>query len=159
MSKEIIEGQVKHLGDRHTGQTSQRRWTPDHDNIGLAGEHAVGAMLNQYPYIHDGYDGDEGYDFMVGLAYKLDVKTSQIGILYVQEDKVDLADIYVACSYDKKTGKATPVGWMLKQDVKTFEITDPNKQGKPAHTVPHSKLRPMSDLLERLVKTQYGEKQ
>lgn len=157
MNTKVIEDQVDHLGDRHTGQASQTVLTPEHDTIGLAGEHAVGAMLNQYPFIHDGYDGDDGYDFLVGLTYRLDVKTSTVGYLYVQETKIDNAQIYVACSYNKETKTATPVGWMWREKVKRYPLTDPQNAGKPARTVPHRDLRPISELLNRMATIKYGE--
>jgi len=158
MNDDVIKGQVNHLADRHDGQKSQRKWNNNHDGIGLAGEHAVGAMLNQYPYIHDGHDGDDGSDFTIGLTYKVQVKTTPTEHLRVETKKLGQADIYVACKWDDKTKKATPVGWAWAAELARVAPTDPGNRNAPCHAAHHSKLRDINSLMERMVSLKFGEK-
>ena len=136
----------------HSGQASHRPLSSNYEEIGLRGEHAFGALTGIYPDTRLLPGGDGGVDFNVPLMFRTDVKSADKPynlLLPVEERRT--ADIYVL------TGPMGDdwgcFGWewgrvMRQAPTRVFS----ESANILNHYIPAGRLRPMSELTDRLGK-------
>ena len=139
----------------HNGCRSQRILSKDHDKVGMAGEWAFGAFSGRFPDVSSRPNGDAGVDFIIPLRYSVDVKTYRNPKRLPLEVGKPVADIVVLAGYDECTESAELIGWTWGTVLKSAPIDDggPNsifRNGIRNHYIERGKLRPMSELMQRL---------
>ena len=150
---EFFQIEADRRDEQHAGSPLSRPLNPDYELIGIVGEaefsHQTGLPLQLKPT--DGA-GDGGIDFNVPLRYTVDVKCSPTpGHLFVDEGKV-IADIYVLAGYRAEDKTAYLIGWEWGRIVKKARAYDKYNKGIIAHTIPREQLRPMTELLSRVMR-------
>ncbi len=96
--------------------------------------------------------GDGGIDFVIPLAFTVDVKCFRKAFNLIQEVGKVAADIYVLAEFSDARCRADLVGWeygsiLAKAPVKAF--SDANIQ---THYIARAALRPMRDLGRRIMR-------
>lgn len=145
-----IQRQADHLtNDLHGG--GSRVLGPEHEYIGLAGEHAFGRLIGQDPEIHErAHEGDGGVDFRIALEFTVDVKTARRDYGLLHEAGKRFADIFVLALFDDESGTARLVGWTWGNMLRAIPPYDTGR-GVINHKMESRALRPMSELTSRLV--------
>lgn len=114
------------------------------NELGQMAEFEFAKLSGIMPDIADRPNGDGGVDFFVPVRMSVDVKTTSTpnpSYLLVESAKVN-ADIYVLFA------RTRPIGWATAETVKSFPVSV-LKRG-PSHFVPVERLRPLSELLNRI---------
>jgi len=149
------------MDDLQRGYVLHRPLNATDFNTGLQGEFAFGQMFNVFPDTDLKKNGDGGFDFVIPLLFKIDVKTSKWrnGALdmkvEVKNGKPLRADIYVFAIISEDKSKCECVGWQWRSYVEKKPLTDLGT-GVINHLVPQSELKPMSELLNR--KLMFGDR-
>ena len=149
------------MGDLQRSYVLHRPLNAIDFNTGLQGEFAFGQMFNVFPDMSLKKNGDGGFDFVIPLLFKIDVKTSKWrnGALdmkvEVKNGKPLRADIYVFAIISEDGSKCECVGWQWKAYVEKKPLTDLGT-GVINHLVPQAELKPMSELLSR--KLMFGDR-
>lgn len=133
----------------HEGQSSSRPLSEGYEDVGLRGEVAFGEFCGLCPDFSDRPAGDAGFDFVVPLLYRVDVKTARNAKhLLHPADKPMNADIYVLAEY--VGGKATLVGWAWRKTLEDAPVADIGGCGIQSYYVPRESLKPMGALEQRI---------
>jgi len=151
------EADARHL--RHVEHPTHRPLSDDYEFVGLCGEDALAAFVGGVVDLTPRSNGDDGKDvtgyFRDGagatIAVPIDVKTFRKPFnLIVEQGKVRRAAIYVLASFDDQSQIAKLLGWEWGSVLAAQPMKDFGK-GVVNHFIPKERLRPMSDLAERLV--------
>ena len=142
----------------HLGSPSSRPLSRDYEVVGWAGECAFGRAIGQKPDATPRPSGDKGIDFTVACrvrdgvrSFTVDVKTARKPHnLLVEVGKVH-ASIYVLDRFIAPE-QADLLGWEWAALVRpaptgVFYPSNPI----PSHYIPAGRLRPMAELLGRVV--------
>jgi hypothetical protein len=142
----------------HNGHATQRLWSKDQDLVGLAGERRFACDYGQAMDLRRRPKGDRGIDFVVPLAFTVDVKCfrNPAHLLHAQGRVV--ADIYVLAGYREHDFDADLLGWEWGRKLKAAPLTDPGNRGVPAHTIEAGQLRDMRELARRLLWRHVGDR-
>jgi hypothetical protein len=145
----------------HQNHPSHRPLTENYELIGLRGEQAFAEMFGLDMDLSRRPGGDKGVDFVVTmivkkpliLQYKVDVKSARRPFnLIVEKGKVDPKTIYVLGHYMEVIDRVKPIGWewgaaLLQAPTATFG----HGQTVLNHYIPRERLRPMSELQDRII--------
>lgn len=149
-----LDRMAKERDKAHAGQKSNRPLSVDNQKVGLAGELGCEEIFKDYigwtvdRKLRKG--GDGGIDFRVPLFYTIDVKTARKPKhLMVEVGKVR-ADIYILAKY-KEDGAVELIGWEWGAIMATLSTIDYG-MGIVAHAQPAIRLRPMTQLMGRMVR-------
>lgn len=132
----------------------------NYEETGMWGEWEFGKWSGLMPRLEAG--GDGGYDFLLPVRLRVDVKASRRGdALLVEVGKVK-ADVYVLVKVEEseecqtQTATTTPtvklLGWMWGMDLLSIPPKDTGK-GVVNHKVLAKDLRPMEELKRIMVAT------
>ncbi len=134
----------------HAHHSSSRPLSEDYELVSLIGEAAFAGAFHLPLDLGRKPGGDGGADFVIPLAFRVDVKTARKPVhLIVEKGKV-AADIYVLAQYIEDTKTARLLGWewgavLSKAPVKDFGY------GIVNHYIHQSALRPISSLMSRVM--------
>lgn len=134
----------------HANHESSRPLSEDYELIGLVGEAEFSRAYHQPMDLNRRAGGDGRIDFVIPLAYTVDVKTARKAYNLIEERGKIEADIYVLAQYIEDGRKAKMLGWewgsvLVKAPYKDFG------HGIINHYIPREQLRPMSDLERRIM--------
>ena len=147
----LVDEVVKRKNRRWEGKSTNRPLSKDYERVGFAGEWEFGKWARIMPNLTAG--GDGGFDFLVPIRLKVDVKTSKKGDeLLVEVGKVR-ADIYVLAKYEEEMTwvtdkeqelqpKVTLLGWAWSAEVLAKSPVTTHR-GIVSHVVSVSELHPM----------------
>jgi hypothetical protein len=135
----------------HAGQASQRLWSQEADLVGLAGEAAFAADYGQALDLRRRRQGDRGIDFVVPLAFTVDVKCFRNPTTLLHAQGKVVADIYVLAGYREHDCGADLLGWEWGRNLAAAPLCDPGQRGVPAHYIKAGRLRDMRELARRLM--------
>jgi hypothetical protein len=147
---EVLVIEAKQRMVIHSGHSSRRRLSDDYELLGLVGEAEFARMFHQPLDLERRSGGDGGIDFVIPLAFKVDVKTARNPLHLIQEQGKVAADIYVLARYLESIKRAELIGWewgpvLARAPVKEFG------HGIVNHFIPADRLRPMSELGSRIM--------
>ena len=152
--RNLVKETAKRRNAHFVNKASNSPLSKNYEEVGVWGEWEFGKFCGLMPRLQAG--GDGGYDFMLPLYMKVDVKTSTKGeFLYVEQGRVK-ADIYVLAKCEEKeqwTGDketstsftTTLLGWELASVVMSY-APSVSPRCIVNHSVPVEKLRPMEEL-------------
>jgi hypothetical protein len=156
----IVKEATKRRTAHFANSPRNRPLSKNYEEVGMWGEWEFGRWSGLMPRLEAG--GDGGYDFVLPMYMRVDVKTSRRGdALLVEQGKVK-ADLYVLAKCDEEevwTGDketstvflATLVGWCLATELLATTAMDTGR-GIVNHSVPAAKLRKMEELRKFLTK-------
>lgn len=149
--KEIADSRTRHWQHK----PSNRPLGQNYEETGTWGEWEFGKWSGLMPHLEPG--GDGGWDFLLPVKLKVDVKASRRGdALLVEVGKVK-ADVYVLAKVEEKectgtqteTGTMTTevslLGWCWGRDLLAVPPKNTGK-GVVNHRVAAGSLRPMEEL-------------
>lgn len=146
----LVRFEANERHETHKDHASSRPLSLDYKFIGLMGEvefaKATGFMLD----LERKPGGDSGFDFVVPLDFKIDVKTAEKAFNLIHEaGKPFRADIYVLAKYDPLAKTTTLIGWEFGTVLKAAPTKDFG-HGIINHYIPASKLRSMESLFNKI---------
>ncbi len=147
-----IEADGRH--DAHKDHASSRPLSLDYEFIGLSGETAFGRVCGQMPDLDRKLEGDKGVDFYVPLIFSVDVKTARKAFHLIHEQGKHFADIYVLAQYDDETKQSKLIGWEWGIKLKNAPVKDFG-YGIMNHYIPAKELKPIDDMIKRMIR--YGQ--
>jgi hypothetical protein len=144
---EIIKNESDERHESHKNHASSRPLSEDYELIGLLGEvefaKKTGVMLD----LERKLGGDAGIDFIVPLAFSVDVKTARKPFHLIHEKGKKFADIYVLAGIDGDD--VTLIGWEFGKVLEKSPAKDFG-YGIINHYIPASKLKKMDELYKRM---------
>lgn len=148
--KLLVRNEANERHETHRDHPSSRPLSVDYEFIGLMGEvefaKATGFMLD----LERKPGGDSGFDFVIPLDFKIDVKTAEKAFNLIHEaGKPFRADIYVLAKYDPSLHTTTLIGWEFASVLKAAPTKDFG-HGVINHYIPVAKLRPMESLFAKI---------
>lgn len=139
----------------HEGQASNRPLSEDFEFVGLVGEVEFARAYRQPLDLQFRRGGDNGIDFIVPLAFTLDVKCARNAFnLLVEQGKVE-ADIYVLAQYSDVARRADLLGWEYGATIARAPFKDFGF-GIVNHYIPRGALRPMAELGRRIMRLSFN---
>jgi hypothetical protein len=144
------EADARH--NAHKDHASSRPLSDNYELVGLLGESKFGEICNQMPDLKRRLEGDSGIDFVVPLKFSVDVKTARNAFNLIHEQGKKFADIYVLASFKDSEEDAELLGWEWGAVLKNAPVKDFG-YGIMNHYIPADKLKPISELQERMVTT------
>lgn len=142
------EGRDRH--EAHKDHATSRPLSEDYELVGLSGESAFGRLTGKMPDLDRKLDGDKGIDFIIGLKFSVDVKTARKAFHLIHEKGKNFADIYVLAEYNDETKQSKLIGWEWGRVLQNAPTKDFG-YGIENHYIPANKLKPMTELMERMV--------
>lgn len=135
----------------HINSAGRRPLSDGYELVGLAGEVEFATTFDQPLNLIRRHGGDGGIDFVIPLAFTVDVKCLRDASNLLVEEGTAAADIYVLAEYSDATRRATLIGWeygsiVAKVPAKAYPREIVN------HVVPRGALRDISDIDRRLMK-------
>jgi len=157
MADDPIRREAEARTAAHDGQASQRKLSKGFELVGLRGEEAVAKLFGVTVDLVRRLGGDGGRDFKVAFAIPVMVELCvdakslrRPWNLLVEEGTCKPLTIYVLCSYSDEDDLATPVGWEWGASLLKVRPRDTGA-GLINHAIKRERLRPISQLLERVV--------
>lgn len=150
----LISGEADKRHVLHENHASSRPFSEGYEAIGMLGEWEFAKLVGVMPDCSLKPKGDEGVDFVVPLAFTVDVKTARKAFNLIHEQGKGFADIYVLAEY-AEDGAVSLLGWewgsiLSKAPTKDFGY------GVINHYISREKLRPIGSLVARLMRLKHG---
>ena len=138
-------------GTLHREHASSRPLSEGYELVGLVGEAEFSRVAQMPMDLTRRPGGDGRVDFVVPLRFTVDVKTFRNPGNLIQEIGKVSADIYVLAKYHDDSRRAELLGWewgsaLVKAPTRDFGY------GIVTHYIAREELRPMSSLLERIMR-------
>ena len=135
----------------HVDSPGRRPLSENYELVGLAGEAefatAYGLPLN----LRRKPGGDGGVDFIIPLAFTVDVKCFRNPENLIQEEGKVVADIYVLAEYSDDDRRAVLLGWEYGANLARAPVRDFGR-GIVNHHIHRDKLRRMGELGRRIMR-------
>lgn len=148
---ELLQREAERREQAHASDPDSRPLSKDYELIGLIGEAEFARTYRQPLDLSGRSRGDGGIDFMVPLAYTVDVKTFRNPLHLIEKQGRIVADIYVLADYSDKTRKATLLKWEWGRVLRQAPVRDFG-HGILNHYIACERLRPMSELTHRIMR-------
>lgn len=149
--KSLIDAEAARREKLHENHASSRPLSKGYEGVGMMGEFAFGKLVGMMPDLEDRPGGDKGVDFVVPLRFTVDVKTARKPRNLISEVGKPTADILVLAGYDDDSGEVSMMGWEFGSVVRAAPSKDFG-YGVINHYIPAKNLRPMSDLVARVMR-------
>lgn len=148
---DLLEIEAERRLELHANSPGRRPLSEDYELVGLVGEAEFATTYDLPLNLRRLPGGDRGIDFMVPLAFSVDVKCFRKAINLIQEEGKVVADIYVLAEYSDADRRARMLGWeygsvLIRAPVKDFGY------GIITHYIHRTCLRPMGDLESRMMR-------
>jgi hypothetical protein len=135
----------------HADHVSHRPLSEGYEDVGLIGE-AEFARVSGLPLDLKRRPGGDGrVDFVVPLRATVDIKTARRAFNLIEEEGKATCDIYVLAEYSDDTSRATLLGWEKGSVLARAPVRDFG-HGILNHHIPRDRLRPIEDLLRRIMR-------
>jgi hypothetical protein len=135
----------------HTNHDSHRPLSDGYELVGVVGEAEFSRVSNLPFDFNQRPRGDGRVDFVAPFRVTIDVKTARKAMNLIEEEGKVSCDIYVLAEYSDDTRAATLLGWEKGSVLARAPIRDFG-HGILNHYIPRDSLRPMADLLKRLMR-------
>jgi hypothetical protein len=146
----LLEIEAERRVALHANHVSNRPLSDDYEFVGLAGEAEFACVFKQPLDLNAKPSGDGNIDFIVPLAFSVDVKTARKAIHLIHEHGKPVADIYVLAEYSDDTRRAKLTGWEYGAKLAAAPIKDFG-HGVLNHYIHRDSLRSIADLLRRVM--------
>jgi hypothetical protein len=148
---DLLEIEAERRLELHVNSPGRRPLSEDYELVGLVGEAEFATTYDLPLNLRRLPGGDRGVDFVVPLAFSVDVKCFRKAINLIQEQDKVVADIYVLSEYSDIDRHARLLGWeygsiLARAPVKDFGY------GIITHYIHRDYLRPMDDLGSRMMR-------
>lgn len=135
----------------HADHASHRPLSEGYELIGLIGEAEFARVFKQPLDLNRRPNGDSRVDFVVPFRVKVDVKTARKPLYLIEEEGKVTCDVYVLAQYFDEGQTAGLLGWEKGEVLARAPVRDFGK-GILNHYIPRENLRPVSDLLNRVMR-------
>ena len=149
--KELLRQEGERRYELHGGDASPDNFVRDCQYVGLVGQRKFAEVYNQPFDWKLRPNGDGGIDFVVPLAFSIDITASRKPKNLIQRVGKVKADIYVLAQYFDETDSAELLGWEYGAKLKAA----PTQIFRPAtyesHFIPRAEIRHMDELGARIM--------
>jgi hypothetical protein len=133
----------------HAGNAGNGVWGRQTRLVGLVAEAEFSRTFHVPMDFTVRPNGDIGWDFVLPLAYRVDVTASRNPIHLLGEIGKLEADIYVLAGYVEETGWAKLLGWEWRKKLSQARVMPVKPKNILHHAIPAEELRGMDELESR----------